>query len=165
MATSDTMVVQLGFAMMPLCFLASAGLISGITSGTSGSMRKALELSTNTAPAFTMAGAKRLAMSFSAAPSTMSMPRNASSQAGFTVRSCPCHWIFCPAERWDASRCSSSTGKFRSARIFIISRPTAPVAPRMATLYFFMVRSSFISQSCHTAPEWRRRSPCCPRPR
>ena len=35
MATSDTMVVQLGFAMMPLCFLASWGLISGMTRGTS----------------------------------------------------------------------------------------------------------------------------------
>ena len=74
MATKLTMVVQLGLEMMPLCFLASSGLISGMTSGTSGSRRKALELSTNTAPALTMAGAKRLAMSFSAAPRTMSMP-------------------------------------------------------------------------------------------
>ena len=138
MATSDTMVVQLGLAMMPLCFLASSGLISGMTSGTSGSMRNALELSTNTAPALTMAGANLLAMSFSAAPSTMSMPLKASSQAISTGMSWPFQWTACPTDRADASGCSSSMGKSRSASTFIISRPTAPVAPRIATLYFFI---------------------------
>ena len=73
-ATSVMMVEQLGLEMMPWCFFASSGLISGTISGTLSSMRKALELSTNTAPAFTMAGAKRLAISLLAAPSTMSMP-------------------------------------------------------------------------------------------
>ena len=43
-------VVQLGFAMMPRCFWISAGLISGTTKGTSGSIRKAEELSITTAP-------------------------------------------------------------------------------------------------------------------
>ena len=166
MATSDTMVVQLGLAMMPLCFLASSGLISGMTSGTSGSMRNALELSTNTAPALTMAGANLLAMSFSAAPSTMSMPLKASSQASSTAMSCPFQGSSCPTDRSDASRCSSATGKSRSARIFIISQPTAPVAPRIATLYCFMDSSSFfISQSCRTARGWPSQSQLRPRPR
>ena len=44
-------VEQLGFAMIPLCCLIASGLISGITSGTEGSIRNAEELSTTTAPA------------------------------------------------------------------------------------------------------------------
>ena len=39
-----------------------------------------------------------------------------------------------PAERGDARAAISRTGKFRSARVFRISRPTAPVAPATATL-------------------------------
>ena len=162
MATNETMVVQLGLAMMPLWRRASSGLISGITSGTLGSMRKALELSTNTAPALTMAGAKRLAMSFSAAPSTMSIPSKALSSAGCTVSSRPCQSSFCPAERGEASSRSSSTGKLRSASIFIISRPTAPVAPRMAT---FIVWFLLILQSCRTGHGWHAQSRCRPRQR
>ena len=85
-----------------------------------------------------MAGANRLAISFSAAPNTMSIPAKAWSQASSTVISRPSHGSTSPAERADASRCSSDTGKSRSANTFIISRPTAPVAPRIATLYFFI---------------------------
>ena len=87
MATSDTMVVQLGLEMMPLCHFTSSGLISGMTRGTLGSRRNALELSTNTAPALTIEGAKRSAMSFSAAPRTISRPSNASSDASTMVHS------------------------------------------------------------------------------
>ena len=72
MAVIVMMVEQLGFEMMPWCFCASPGLISGTTSGTLSSMRN-----TKTAPAFTMAGANRLARGFWAAPSTMSMPSKA----------------------------------------------------------------------------------------
>ena len=54
-ATTIWMVVQLGFAMTPECQAMSAALTSGTTSGTSGSMRKALELSIMTAPAATTA--------------------------------------------------------------------------------------------------------------
>ena len=74
MATREMIVEQLGLAMIPLCFCASSGLISGTTNGTLSSRRKALELSTNTAPAALMCGAMRLARSFEAAPSTISMP-------------------------------------------------------------------------------------------
>jgi len=53
-------VVQLGLAMMPECDAAAAALISGMTSGTLGSILKAEELSTTTAPAFTAWGANSL---------------------------------------------------------------------------------------------------------
>ncbi len=50
-ATISDSVVQFGFAMIPLGRrAASAGLTSGTTSGTSGSIRNAPELSTHTAP-------------------------------------------------------------------------------------------------------------------
>ena len=49
-AMSVMAVVQFGLAMMPLCHFTSEALISGTTSGTLLSMRKALELSTTTAP-------------------------------------------------------------------------------------------------------------------
>lgn len=62
MAVSVMMVEQLGFEMMPWCSFTSPALISGTTSGTFGSRRKAEELSTNTAPERTIAGAKRSAM-------------------------------------------------------------------------------------------------------
>ena len=47
-----------------------------------------------------------------------------------------------PALRSLANKWSSLTGKFRSKRIFIISRPTEPVAPRIPTLYCFISQSS-----------------------
>jgi hypothetical protein len=49
-------VVQFGFAMMPLG-AAACGLTSLTTSGTSGSIRHALELSMTTAPASAKRGA------------------------------------------------------------------------------------------------------------
>ena len=52
-----TAVVQFGLAMIPWCSRTSAPLISGTTSGTWASIRKALELSTTTHPAFTASGA------------------------------------------------------------------------------------------------------------
>ena len=51
-------------------------LISGTTSGTSGSMRKAEELSTTTAPAFTAIGANFLEMPLPAENSAISTPLN-----------------------------------------------------------------------------------------
>ena len=73
--------------------------------------------------------------------------------ASSTGMSCPRQWTACPTERWDASRCSSATGKSRSASTFIISRPTAPVAPRMATLYFFMDISSLFHETVIEHPD------------
>ena len=42
--------------------------------------------------------------------------------------------ISCPVDRPEASAATSSTGNPRSANVFSISRPTAPVAPTTATL-------------------------------
>ena len=60
--------------MMPLWSRMRRALISGITSGTFGSMRKADELSTTTAPAFTAIGANFLEMPLPAENSAMSTP-------------------------------------------------------------------------------------------
>ena len=149
-AVTVMIVEQLGLEMMPWWFFTSSGLISGTMSGTSSSRRNAEELSTKTAPALTMAGANCFAMSFSAAPSTMSMPLKASSQASSIMTGRPSHSTTLPALRLLASRCSSEMGKWRSARIFIISRPTAPVAPRMATLYCFIGTSYFTNALYNT---------------
>ena len=133
-ATSVMMVEQLGLAMIPRCCSASSGLISGTTSGTSSSMRKALELSINTAPAARMAGAKRRAISFSAAPNTISAPEKAASVASSTVISRPAKGSFLPTLRALARQRSSPTGNCRSSSTLSISRPTAPVAPRTVML-------------------------------
>ena len=58
--TSAVIAAQFGLAMMPLWSRMRLALISGITSGTFGSMRKAEELSTTTAPALTAIGANFL---------------------------------------------------------------------------------------------------------
>ena len=137
-ATSVTMVVQLGLAMMPLCHLASSGLISGMISGTSSRSRKALELSTNTAPASRIWGANRFAISFSAAPKTRSRPWKASSFASTMGTVSPLNRMVLPALRALARGRTLPTGKSRSASIFSISWPTAPVAPRTPTFISFM---------------------------
>ena len=69
------MVVQLGLAMMPLGRSAIAsGLTSATTSGTSGSMRHAEELSITTAPAAATLGASSRDVAPPAEKSTMSSP-------------------------------------------------------------------------------------------
>ena len=138
-ATSVIIVEQLGLEIIPLFFLTSSALISGTTSGTSSHIRNALELSTNTAPAFTISGANSLAIAFEAAPRTISSPSNAPTSASLTSISCPLKEIFFPTLRALASKRSSPSGKFLSSSIFIISRPTAPVAPRIPTLYVFII--------------------------
>ena len=72
--TSAVIAEQFGLAMMPLCSRMRRALISGMTSGTSGSMRKADELSTTTAPAFTAIGAYFREMLPPAENSAMSTP-------------------------------------------------------------------------------------------
>ena len=139
------MVEQLGFAIIPLWALASSPLISGTTRGTSGSIRKAEELSTNTAPAFTISEEKALAISFSAAPRTISIPSKAEGVASRTVTSSPQKGSFFPALLWEARGISSFTGNRYSSKTFIISLPTAPVAPNMPTLYPLIFSFSFSS--------------------
>ena len=106
-------------------------------------MRNALELSTNTAPAFTMAGASCLARALLAAPRTMSMPSKLFSVASSTTISPPAKGSFMPALRALASALICWMGKRRSWSTFSISRPTAPVAPSTAMLTFFMLMTTF----------------------
>ena len=111
-----TMIVeQFGLAMMPLCSLMFCGLTSGTTSGTSGSMRKAEELSTTTAPACTAAGANSLLREAPAQNRAMSMPLKLSVVISSTMYSLPLKGIFLPAERLLASILSEVNGKFRSS--------------------------------------------------
>ena len=104
---------QFGLAMMPLCSVMRRALISGMTSGTFASMRKADELSTTTAPAFTAIGANFLETPPPAENKAMSTP---SKDFSSTLRSAivlPPNLIVLPAERALASGFSLPTGKPR----------------------------------------------------
>src|SRR6185437_14443763 len=96
---------QFGTAMIPRWSRMRPALISGITSGTFGSMRKAEELSMTTAPAFNSS-------------MVISSPRKESLR---------------PADRALASAFSLPTRKPRLSMVAMNSRPTAPVTPAMAT--------------------------------
>ena len=96
-------VVQLGFAMMPLrASTTASGLTSDTTSGTSGSRRHADELSMTIAPA----AANRSACAFDVAPpaenSAMSMPARSAVATSSTTTSVPFQSSTLPAERADA---------------------------------------------------------------
>src|SRR5207244_5315105 len=108
-------------------------LISGITSGTFGSMRKAEELSTTTAPAFTATGANLREMLPPAENSAMSTPSNERSVSSSIMTSLPRKATLLPAERALASALSLRTGKPRRSMVAMNSAPTAPVTPAMAT--------------------------------
>ena len=70
------MVEQFGFAMMPAVPAIAWAFTSGTTSGTFGSMRKALELSITTAPDVTADGANSRLRSAPAEKSAISTPLN-----------------------------------------------------------------------------------------
>ena len=105
------MVEQLGLAMIPSCQSRSSGLTWETTSGTDGSMRQALELSTTTQPRFAASGASAFEVAPPAEKSAMSMPSKASGVASSTVISRPSTVIVVPAERDEARRRSSVYGK------------------------------------------------------
>ena len=129
------MVVQLGFAMMPLGRLStSSGLTSETTSGTSGSLRHAEELSTTTAPAAANLGAYSREAVAPAEKIAMSIPEKSAVATSSTMTSVPFHGRVDPAERADAKKRIVSTGKLRSSKIVRITRPTWPVAPTTATV-------------------------------
>ncbi len=119
------MVVQFGLAMMPFgrCRAAS-GFTSETTSGTSGSIRQAEELSITTGPCEATFSARALDVAPPAENRTMSRPVKSAVAASSTVTSVPCHGRVRPALRAEANSRSSSTGKFRSARISRITPPT-----------------------------------------
>ena len=128
------MVVQLGLAMMPLGRSRSAcGLTSLTTSGTSGSLRQAEELSTTTAPA----AAKRGACSREAAPPAekmaTSMPLRSAVATSSTSTWAPRKSTTVPALRAEEKKRTERAGKSRSASMARMTRPTWPVAPTTAT--------------------------------
>src|SRR5829696_4020533 len=131
--TSAVIAEQFGTAMMPLCSRMRAALISGITSGTSGSMRKTEELSITTAPALTAAGENFREVPLPAENSAMSTPWNDFSVSSSITILSPRKSIVLPAERALASAFSLPTGKARLSMVAMNSAPTAPVTPAMAT--------------------------------
>ena len=96
---------------MPLCSRIRPALISGITSGTFGSMRKAEELSITTAPALTAAGENFREVPLPAENSAMSTPSNDFSVSSSITILSPRKSMVLPAERALASALSLRTGK------------------------------------------------------
>src|SRR5271166_6622564 len=97
------MVEQLGLATIPLrMWRRASALTSGTTSGTSGSMRQALELSTTTAPAQAARGLYSRLTEAGVLDRTMSMPANASGRIGSTGYVFPWNSIVLPALRSEA---------------------------------------------------------------
>src|SRR5262245_54060436 len=120
---------------MPLgIFFRASALTSGTTSGTSGSMRQALELSTTTAPALAAIGLDSRLTLAGVLDSTTSTPANASGLIGSTVYDLPLNSIDLPALRSLARNLIDRNPKFRSTSTCRMTSPTAPVAPTTATL-------------------------------
>src|SRR5580693_9961951 len=99
-------------------------------------MRQCDVLSITTAPAL---AARGLCSADTLAPgelNTMSMPLKSNFARSWTFSTDLSPNDVClPTERAEANATTSSAGKFLSARICNISRPTLPVAPTTATLY------------------------------
>jgi hypothetical protein len=98
-------------------------------------MRQYEVLSITMAPAL---AARGLCSAETLAPgelNTMSMPLKSNLARSWTFKIVLSPNEVClPTERADANATTSSAGKFLSARICNISRPTLPVAPTTATL-------------------------------
>src|SRR5689334_13889551 len=109
-------------------------LTSGTTSGTSGSMRQALELSITMAPALVAIGLASRLTEAGVLESTMSTPANASGRIGSTVYVLPLKVRDLPALRWEARNLIERKGNACSSSTCRMISPTAPVAPTTATL-------------------------------
>ncbi len=158
------MVEQFGFAIIPWWCAQASGLISGITSGTAGSMRNAEELSTTTAPACAARGPYVFEIPPPALKNAISISAKLSSVSSFTSTSRPANGIFLPSERADASRCNSEIGNCRSPKQRRNSTPTAPVAPTIATLYVWFIAltvASLFFDTLRSRPS-ARSSKCAP---
>jgi hypothetical protein len=121
----NAIVVQFGLAMMPLRASAIAsGLTSATTSGTSGSMRNAEELSITVTPAAVNLGASSREDVAPAEKRAMSSPATSAVAASSTVISPSPQGSVVPAERADAKKRSSSIGNARSASRRRMTPPT-----------------------------------------
>ena len=134
---SATAVEQFGFAIIPLWDSSSSPLISGITKGTSLSIRNAELLSITTQSFFRAISANSWVLLEPALNMAMSKFLKDSGVVSWTTSRFPQAWISRPAEREDASNRASVTGNSLFSSKLIISWPTAPVAPTMPILYFF----------------------------
>ena len=110
-------------------------------------MRQALELSTTTQPEATAWGANSVDTLPPAEKMAMSMPLKESFVSSLTVISSSPKGTRVPAERAEARAVMEAQGKWRSARVFSISRPTAPVAPHTATLRDFFMGKFLLLQN------------------
>ncbi len=118
-------VVQLGLAMIPLGgFSASWGFTSETTSGTSGSLRQAEELSTTVAPAAATLGANSRDMAAPAENRARSSPAKSAVAVSSTTTSPPAHGSTWPADRAEEKKRISSTGNCRSASSVRMTPPT-----------------------------------------
>src|SRR3954453_5524607 len=99
--------------MIPLCRATSWGLTSGTTSGTSGSIRKALELSTTTAPARAAIGLYCREIDAGVLDRTMSTPANAPGVSGSIGYVVPAYVTDLPALRSEARNLIEPTGNLR----------------------------------------------------
>ncbi len=126
--------LQLGTLINRSVGLTDLELISGTTSGTAASMRNALELSITYAPARRAWGAnsfERVAPALKKATSTPSKDSRLTSST-FTSRPRNCNTL--PADLPLASNRNEATGNSLPSKSRKNSPPTAPVAPRIATL-------------------------------
>src|SRR4051812_25043411 len=150
-ATIIDSVVQLGLAMMPLGRnLAAAALTSGTTSGTSGSIRNAAELSTTTAPRVAAIGAHCADTSSGTSNMATSTPSKTSSDRATTSTSSPRRCSRLPADRGEATRRISPHTFARVESRSSITVPTAPVAPttaRVGMRSLLMTGSSGVSSA------------------
>src|SRR5262245_25709310 len=129
------MVEQLGLATIPFgMFRRASALTSGTTSGTSGSMRQALELSTTKAPAFAAIGLYSRLIIAGVLDRTTSTPANASGRSASTGYVLPRNSIGLPALRSEARNLMARRGNLCSTSTCRMISPTAPVAPTTATL-------------------------------
>src|SRR3954466_3017231 len=123
------MAAQFGLAIIPLWSRMRFGLISGSTSRTFRSMRKAEELSTTTAPERTAIGANFFEMLPPAENRAMSTPSKERSSSSAITMGWPRKVKVWPAERALASALSLPTRTLRRSRVAMNSAPTAPVTP------------------------------------
>ena len=111
----------------------ASGFISGIISGTSGSILKADELSITTAPDLAATGANSFEMLPPALKRAMSTSLNEFDVNYLTGIALPWKGNTFPTDLADANSVSFLTGKSLFSKHWIISCPTAPVIPTIAT--------------------------------
>jgi hypothetical protein len=109
------------------------GFTSGTTSGTSGSIRKWLELSMTIAPAAPIFSPQAFEIAPPALISTMSTVEKSNCSRSSHLRVWLPNETSTPMDLREAMACILSTGNFTSSRMLNISRPTLPVAPTTAT--------------------------------